>query len=113
MKGKVKQPQLNVTEGRFGSFGEYLLEKRERIGLTQGEVARALGYSSPQFVSNWERGTCSPPFKKIKKIAVIYEIPLDELYDVLSDSYQAFLRRELFGSPDSVKRRRRASDNRA
>lgn len=43
------------------SIGTFLKSRRIERGLTQAELAKALGYSSPQFVSNWERGLCLPP----------------------------------------------------
>lgn len=39
----------------------FLKEKRTCAGLSQWDVAKKLGYSSPQFVSNWERGLSDPP----------------------------------------------------
>lgn len=46
-----------------------LKELREKSGLTQAELAKALGYTTPQFVSNWERGLCEPPPEKYPKLA--------------------------------------------
>lgn len=45
-------------------LAEALKQAREKAELSQGEVAKALGYSSPQFVSNMERGLCSIPPRK-------------------------------------------------
>jgi transcriptional regulator with XRE-family HTH domain len=47
------------------------LVKSARVGagLTQMELAKKLGYKSPQFISNWERGESSPPPAVISKIA--------------------------------------------
>lgn len=46
------------------TLGETLKAIREKAGLAQGELAKKMGYGSPQFVSNWERGLCSLPAKK-------------------------------------------------
>lgn len=43
------------------SLGGFLKRAREKRGLTQHEVAQHLAYSTPQFVSNWERGVSAPP----------------------------------------------------
>ena len=40
------------------TLNEYLRQKRLDSGLSQLDVAQALGYASPQFVSNWEARTC-------------------------------------------------------
>lgn len=55
-------------------FGRYLQQVREGANVTQADVAAALGYSTPQFVSNVERGRCLIPVPKIpawaKKIGI-------------------------------------------
>ena len=43
----------------FQVLGDYLQSKRMKVGLSQGDVATKLGYSSPQFISNFERGLCA------------------------------------------------------
>ncbi|MNJ94826.1 helix-turn-helix protein [compost metagenome] len=37
-------------------FSELIKTARNKKGLSQGDLATALGYSTPQFISNWERG---------------------------------------------------------
>lgn len=64
-------------------LADFLKVKRESCGLTQIEVAKKLGYSSPQFVSNWERSLSTPPMNKLKKIAELYNVSADEIFDVL------------------------------
>ncbi len=56
------------------SLGSYLKHQREKLGLSQQEISEALGYSSPQFVSNWERDVSTPPVKSVKKIAEVYKL---------------------------------------
>lgn len=48
-------------------LARYLKKKRERAGMSQREVAEILGLSTPQLISNVERGACAPPDKKVKK----------------------------------------------
>ena len=60
-------------------LAEVLKEKRKAAGLSQGDVAKALGYRSPQFVSNWERSMSVPPVYALKKIAKIYKLNIDEI----------------------------------
>ncbi len=64
-------------------LSSFLKEKRLESGLSQLRVAEELGYASPQFVSNWERGLCAPAPKTFKKLARIFKIQplmLTELY---------------------------------
>lgn len=65
----------------YAIFGEFLKSKRERAGLSQGEVAKSLKYRSPQFISNWERGVAKPPIKTLSKIASLYKIDREELIE--------------------------------
>lgn len=46
------------------SNGEILREARDKANMSQGELAKKMGYSNPQFVSNWERDLCGLPAKK-------------------------------------------------
>ncbi len=57
---------------RFTALGAYLQELRMKKRLTQREVSLRLGYSSAQFISNFERGISMPPLKKLKELKVIY-----------------------------------------
>lgn len=50
------------------SFGQYLRQARESKNLTQGQVASKLGYTSAQFISNFERGICAPAEDKMKDL---------------------------------------------
>ena len=44
-----------------------LKQKRVAAGLSQRDVSDELGYSTPQFISNWERGISCPPRRIIEK----------------------------------------------
>ena len=56
---------------------------RERAGLTQREVSDALGYSTPQFISNVERGRCRFPIQKLGKIRKLYRLSVDQTIDMV------------------------------
>lgn len=57
---KFRLPRL------YEDVGKHLKELREKSKMTQREVSDALGYSSAQFISNFERGIALPPLKKMK-----------------------------------------------
>jgi transcriptional regulator with XRE-family HTH domain len=63
--------------------GEFLKNARLRAGLSQRDVADHLKYQSPQYVSNWERGLTTPPGRTLRKLADLYQIPAEELYEVI------------------------------
>lgn len=75
-------------------LAEFLRSKRIAAGLTQADVAGKLGYTSPQFISNWERGLASPPAFILKDLAKIYQIPADDLFQRLLKEVEANLVRE-------------------
>lgn len=52
-------------------------------GLTQNDVAEKLGYSSPQFISNWERGLSCPPVNVIPRLSGIYRVAEGELFELI------------------------------
>ena len=79
-------------------MSEFLKEKRARVGLTQSEVASKLGYSSPQFVSNWERGLASPPVFVLRDLTKLYKVGADEMFSVLMAGVETDLRQEFYSS---------------
>ncbi len=56
---------------------------RERAGLTQKDVSEALGYTTPQFISNVERGRCRFPVDKLPKIKRLYRLSNEQVVDMI------------------------------
>jgi transcriptional regulator with XRE-family HTH domain len=59
----------------MSSLSKFLKEKRQALGMSQLDVARKLGYSSAQFVSNWERNLVAPPIDTLAVLIDLYKIP--------------------------------------
>jgi transcriptional regulator with XRE-family HTH domain len=57
-----------------------LREYRLKKGLRLLDVARALGFSSVDRISKWERGLTYPHVKNIFKLCKIYEVSVEEMY---------------------------------
>lgn len=68
------------------SLSSFLKEARTHAGLSQRDVADILGYDTPQFISNWERGISEPPIKSVKKISRLYKIDSDDLFYEILDN---------------------------
>ncbi len=66
----------------MSTLGKILKEKRKKIGASQAEVAKKLGYSSPQFISNWERGLSAPPVTSLRTLASLYKISPENLFQI-------------------------------
>jgi transcriptional regulator with XRE-family HTH domain len=79
------------------TLNDYLRQKRLDSGLSQLDVARVLGYSSPQFVSNWERGLVSPPLETIAVLIDLYKIPSGEVISKILEETQEYLESSLSG----------------
>ena len=80
------------------TLNEYLRQKRIASGLSQLDVARVLGYASPQFVSNWERGLVSPPLETIGVLIQLYKMPTSEVISRILDETREFLESQLISS---------------
>jgi DNA-binding transcriptional regulator YiaG len=74
-------------------LGEFLRSHRVSADLSQSYVARRLGYSSPQFVSNWERGLSVPPMNVLPKLERLYRFSGNELIEILVFEYRRELER--------------------
>lgn len=61
------------------SFGLWLKQKRKLASLSQAAVSETLGYSSAQFVSNWERDLSLPPKRTLEKLSTMLNITVEEI----------------------------------
>ena len=68
-------------------FGNYIYELRKRAGLSQSELALKLGVSN-KAVSKWEVGKAKPAVDKIRKLAVIFGVSVDDLLKRIEGSAQ-------------------------
>jgi transcriptional regulator with XRE-family HTH domain len=79
----------------FKVLGDFLQAKRVKSGLSQGDVATKLGYSSPQFISNFERGLCAPPLNKLKLLVQLYDLNGEEVLKLMLKEQEKHLRKAL------------------
>ncbi|MGZ3693638.1 MAG: helix-turn-helix domain-containing protein [Bdellovibrionota bacterium] len=82
-KSAPKKARTKSSKRKYAELGRYLLRLRKAAGLTQRQVAKVLGYGSPQFISNFERGVSRPPLRKLKILVRIYEAEADELIEII------------------------------
>lgn len=75
---------------------EYMKQLREQAGLSQVQLSEALGYTTPQFISNWERGVSHPPVSQIKKIATLLKTDPQALFDVILNDVLISTREKYF-----------------
>lgn len=72
---------MAVSVARIGKhfMGKLLRDHRVRAGMSQMDVAAACGYTTPQFVSNWERGIADPPLNMLPILAGLFGINVDAM----------------------------------
>jgi transcriptional regulator with XRE-family HTH domain len=61
-------------------IGRFVRQRREELGLTQGDVIRVLGYKSRNAVSNVEAGIEGLPTKRAYAWADVLEVPRDAFF---------------------------------
>jgi transcriptional regulator with XRE-family HTH domain len=89
LKQKYKIPR------NYSELGEYLRDLRLKSSLTQRDVSETLGYSSAQFISNFERGISSPPLKKLSVMQKLYKADVEQLIKLSLTAERKRLRAEL------------------
>jgi transcriptional regulator with XRE-family HTH domain len=85
-------------------LGKLFRSERMKVGLSQGKVCQALGYSTPQYLSNFERGLCSMPLDKLKKMIDMYDMDGESVVRLMMELQVKFLRSQLLKGPKSRKR---------
>lgn len=59
-------------------FGEFIYQKRKKLGLTQEELGKKLGVTN-KAVSKWEVGETTPDITMLEPLAQILQVSVDEL----------------------------------
>ncbi|OFZ31804.1 MAG: transcriptional regulator [Bdellovibrionales bacterium RIFCSPHIGHO2_01_FULL_40_29] len=88
----------------LNKLAKFLKEKRTQANLSQKDVATKLGYSTSQFISNWERGISQPPIHTLRTLAQMYAVSPDQMFQVLLsttiDQVQEELKEKFYGTGD-------------
>jgi transcriptional regulator with XRE-family HTH domain len=87
-------------------LAQFLKEKRTQSGLSQKDVATKLGYSTSQFISNWERGISQPPINTLRTLASMYNVAAEQMFNVLLEEtmiqVQADLKKKFYSESESA-----------
>lgn len=76
-------------------LGTYLKEVREQAEMTQADVSAKLGYTSPQFISNIERGISVAPLKTLARMVTLYKVNPETVVKIILESQRKLLREKL------------------
>lgn len=93
------------------SFGDRLKKARSTAGLTQEQLASALGKKSKLSVSGWEQGKQTPPIDTLKAICEVLGCSADYLLhgkDIVSEPPAGY---ELIKTEDLTRILKQANDN--
>jgi len=85
------EKRVYASPRNYTALGKYLQEMRHRSNLTQREVSIALGYSSAQFISNFESGIASPPLAKLRVLVEMYKMPVEKLMALILEGEKEVL----------------------
>lgn len=61
--------------------GKLMKERREELGMTQMQLAVAVGASSVTQVSNWECGRVVASVAKLRKLAEVLGVTMEQLLE--------------------------------
>jgi transcriptional regulator with XRE-family HTH domain len=67
-------------------YGSFLRRKREKLGLSQKQVALKLNISR-QAISNWEHGKSHPDFDLLSKIFCLYQCNEKDIAEFIHSNY--------------------------
>ena len=73
----------------YVDIGMMVRDYREKKGLTQLELAKALGYETSQFVSLFERGLSKVPVEVMGQLVVILGIPEKHFKSILLKEFES------------------------
>ena len=83
--------------------GAHLKACRQKAGLTQAGVSKVLGHSSPQFLSNIERGVSVAPILLLAKVVRLYKADPETLQQIILSSQERLLMQKFKSLRKSMK----------
>ena len=88
------------------NFGLLVRNHRLARGFSQGDLAKKLGYTTPQFVSIMERGESKIPLDTLGELIVILGLPEKELHESLLAATEAEITRKFSSGKKRAKGKR-------
>lgn len=79
---------------------DLIKENRQKQSMSQSRLAKVLGYSSGQFVSNWERGLSLPPVDRLAKISLLFNVDKEVLIQMYLEEISESKRKDFYKAYD-------------
>lgn len=64
------------------TISQIIRAARTKSRMSQSDLGKILGYSSGQFVSNWERGTSYPPMDRLARIVKLFKLNKKQILEL-------------------------------
>lgn len=59
--------------------GMNILHMRQKAGLTVRDLQRIFGFSTPQAIYKWQRGTAMPTVDNLVVLAAVFGVAIDDI----------------------------------
>ncbi len=80
------------------TLGQLIQGRRLSLKLTQGQVSKAMGWNSPQFVSNIERDEADLPPEKIVPLAKLLKMKPEHFITLHTLEYKKRYEEKVYGT---------------
>lgn len=77
---------------KFPNIAKCLREHRNKVGVSQANLATMVGYKNGQFISNVERGLCSVPLKSLAKLAYHLKAHPEDIGDAMLRDHESHIK---------------------
>ena len=71
-----------------------LVVYRRRMGFTQIEVARLLGFPDTSMISRYETGQSLPPLPKALELGIVLRVPVEFLFPAMYEASKSRIREQ-------------------
>ena len=76
------------SKNAYVEIGQMIRSYREKKGMTQLDLSKALGYETSQFVSLFERGLSKAPIEVLGRLVLILGLPEKDFKEILFKDFQ-------------------------
>jgi ribosome-binding protein aMBF1 (putative translation factor) len=80
---------------KYTNTAKLFAQRREKKGITQGEISEKLNYAKAKFISNFERGYSAFPIAKMSEMRKILGITKAELSEALHQDFDLHIKKDL------------------
>ena len=68
--------------------GQNITKLRKNAGLTVRDLQGMFGFTTPQAIYKWQKGTAMPTLDNLVVLAVVFNVPIDDIL-IVDNGFQA------------------------